>query len=118
MENKNFEDFKLCEYDNRDARVLLTTFPLHMQLFLLTVGLISRYRGTALNRINFRNRLQSLGCFSDVDIHVDTSKEGGHSDYEVTFSVKELKRMIGSVNTMVGNQEGCVMVGGQVCNNI
>jgi outer membrane protein insertion porin family len=49
-----------------------------------------------------------------VDIHVDTSKDGGQSDYEVTFSVKELKRMIGSVNTLVGNQEGCLMVGGKV----
>jgi hypothetical protein len=50
-----------------------------------------------------------------VDIHVDTCKDGGQSDYEVTFAVKELKRMIGSVNTLVGNQEGCVMVGGKVC---
>ncbi len=64
--------------------------------------------------ILIRNRLQSLGCFSDVDIHVDTSKEGGDSDYEVTFSVKELKRMVGSVNTLVGNQEGCVMLSGKV----
>ena len=64
-----------------------------------------------------RNRLQSLGCFSEVDIHVDTCKDGGQSDYEVTFSVKELKRMIGSVNTLVGNQEGCVMVGGKVRQN-
>ena len=61
-----------------------------------------------------RNRLQSLGCFSEVEIHVDTSKGGGQSDYEVTFYVKELKRVIGSVNTLVGNQEGCVMVGGKV----
>lgn len=65
---------------------------------------------------DIRNRLQSLGCFSDVDIHVDTSKEGGDSDYEVTFSVKELKRMVGSVNTLVGNQEGCVMLSGKMTN--
>lgn len=70
-----------------------------------------------LKRFSFlddRNRLQSLGCFSEVDIHVDTCKGGGQSDYEVTFYVKELKRIIGSVNTLVGNQEGCVMVGGKV----
>ena len=30
-----------------------------------------------------RNRLQDLGCFSDVEIHIDTSKDGGKSDYEV-----------------------------------
>ena len=30
-----------------------------------------------------RNRLQDLGCFSDVEIHIDTSEDGGKSDYEV-----------------------------------
>ena len=30
-----------------------------------------------------RNRLQDLGCFSDVEIHIDTSQDGGKSDYEV-----------------------------------
>ena len=30
-----------------------------------------------------RSRLQDLGCFSDVEIHIDTSEGGGKSDYEV-----------------------------------
>jgi len=58
-----------------------------------------------------RNRLQDLGCFSDVEIHIDTSEDGGKSDYEVTFAVQELRRIKGSINTMVGNQEGSVMAG-------
>jgi len=29
----------------------------------------------------------------------------------VTFAVKELRRIVGSLNTMVGNQEGSVMAG-------
>lgn len=58
-----------------------------------------------------RNRLQDLGCFSDVEIHIDTSEDGGKSDYEVTFAVKELRRIVGSINTMVGNQEGSVITG-------
>jgi hypothetical protein len=32
-----------------------------------------------------RNRLQDLGCFSDVEIHIDTSEDGGKSDYEVIY---------------------------------
>jgi len=61
-----------------------------------------------------RNRLQSLGCFSEVEIHVDTSKAGGKRDYEVTFTVKEMNRIIGSVNTLVGNQEASLMLGAKV----
>lgn len=55
--------------------------------------------------------VSDLGCFSDVAIHIDTSSEGGPSDYEVTFKVQELKRVVGSVNTMVGNQEGSLITG-------
>ena len=29
----------------------------------------------------------------------------------MTFAVKELRRIVGSLNTMVGNQEGSVMAG-------
>jgi len=46
-----------------------------------------------------------------VDVQIDTAPEGSKTDYEVTFRVKELKRMAGAVNTMMGNQEGSVMVG-------
>lgn len=77
---------------------------------------VKQFQELVLTAQDIRNRLQSLGCFSDVAIHVDTAKDGGPSNYEVTFSVQELKRIIGSVNTLVGNQEGCVMIGGKMPN--
>ena len=40
-----------------------------------------------------RNRLQDLGCFSDVEIHIDTSEDGGKSDYEV-LSCKYIKKIV------------------------
>jgi len=35
----------------------------------------------------------------------------GEKDYQVTFKVEELKKVQGSVNTMVGNNEGSLMTG-------
>jgi len=58
-----------------------------------------------------KGRLQELGCFKDVEIEIDTSKEGGAKDYEVTFAVQELRRVTGSMTTMVGNQEGSLTGG-------
>ena len=52
-----------------------------------------------------------LGCFSDVDIRIDTASGGGPADYEVTFQVTELGRARGTINTMVGNQEGSLLTG-------
>ena len=52
-----------------------------------------------------------LGCFSNVDVQIDTAQTGGQADFEVTFKVDELKRLSGAVNTMMGNQEGSVMLG-------
>ena len=55
--------------------------------------------------------IPGLGCFSNVDVQIDTAKDDGKSSYEVTFKVNELKRFSGAVNTMMGNQEGSVSVG-------
>lgn len=44
-------------------------------------------------------------------MQIDTAADGKKSDYEVTFKVDELKRVSGSVNTMMGNQEGSLIVG-------
>ena len=52
-----------------------------------------------------------MGCFSDVDIRIDTATGGGPDDYEVTFQVTELGRARGTINTMVGNQEGSLLTG-------
>ena len=58
-----------------------------------------------------RARLQSLQCFSAVEILIDTSEGGGAKDYEVTFVMDEVKRVQGAINTMVGNQEGSLTGG-------
>jgi len=57
-----------------------------------------------------RGKLQELGCFSDIAISIDAS-DSGSQDYEVRFEVTELKRVAGSVNTMVGNNEGSLSTG-------
>ena len=47
-----------------------------------------------------------------MDVHIDTSpSSGGTQDYEVTFKVTELRRVVGSVHTLVGNQEGSLQTG-------
>jgi len=71
---------------------------------------VSHFEDLVLQAQEVRGRLQELGCFSDVAINIDTSVSGPQ-DYEVTFEVKELKRVAGSVNTMVGNNEGSLMTG-------
>ncbi|CAB4060977.1 SAM50 [Lepeophtheirus salmonis] len=63
------------------------------------------------NAQDARIRLQTLGCFSDVVVQIDTSKEGGPQDYEITFKVKELGRIKGIVNTLFGNQQGSLQCG-------
>uniref|UniRef100_A0A1B6D716 Bacterial surface antigen (D15) domain-containing protein n=1 Tax=Clastoptera arizonana TaxID=38151 RepID=A0A1B6D716_9HEMI len=60
---------------------------------------------------NVRMKLDSLGCFQNIRIHIDTNK-ASETGYEVTFLVQELNRIKGSVNTMVGgNNEGSVVIG-------
>lgn len=71
---------------------------------------VTHFEELVLEAQEVRSRLQELGCFSDVAINIDTSRSG-QQDYEVTFEVKELKRVAGSVNTMVGNNEGSLMTG-------
>ena len=48
-----------------------------------------------------RMKLQSLGCFKTVNVLIDTSKGPNSSPngYEVTYTVKELKRVLGGINT-------------------
>ena len=55
--------------------------------------------------------ITGLGCFSNIDIQIDTALNGGRSDYEITYKVKELKRFSGAINTLMGNQEGSIQVG-------
>jgi len=71
---------------------------------------VEDFEALVLTAQGVRGKLQELGCFSNVGIHIDAS-ETGYKDYEVTFKVEELKKVQGSVNTMVGNNEGSLMTG-------
>ncbi|TNN40460.1 Sorting and assembly machinery component 50 B [Liparis tanakae] len=60
-----------------------------------------------------RQRLLRLGIFKEVEVLIDTS-EGSDAlpnGLDVTFEVTEVKRLTGSYNTMVGNNEGSMVLG-------
>jgi len=71
---------------------------------------VEHFEDLVLTSQEVRGKLQELGCFSKVGIHIDTSSTGV-KDYVVTFDVEETKRIVGSVNTLVGNNEGSLMTG-------
>ncbi|XP_031841540.1 sorting and assembly machinery component 50 homolog B isoform X2 [Nomia melanderi] len=65
-----------------------------------------------------KGKLESLGCFRSVGVYIDTS-EGPHATpdgVEVTFTVHEMRRLVGGINTMVGNNEGSVIIGAKAPN--
>lgn len=57
--------------------------------------------------------METLYCFRNISIYVDTSKgpKSTENGLEVTFNVKELRRVVGGVTTQVGNNEGALIVG-------
>nr|Q803G5.1 RecName: Full=Sorting and assembly machinery component 50 homolog A [Danio rerio]AAH44493.1 Sorting and assembly machinery component 50 homolog (S. cerevisiae) [Danio rerio]AAI65595.1 Samm50 protein [Danio rerio] len=60
-----------------------------------------------------RQKLLRLGIFRHVEVVIDTA-EGADAlpnGLDVTFEVRELRRMTGSYNTMVGNNEGSMVLG-------
>jgi len=72
---------------------------------------VEHFEELVLKSQDVRNALKDLGCFSEVDVHIDTSEKGDRHSYEVTFKVSEVGRISGSVNTMVGHQEGSLFTG-------
>jgi len=78
---------------------------------LSTIFHVKHFEQLVLESQEVKSRLLALGCFSNIDIQIDTSKDGGPSDYEVTYRVNELKRLSGAVNTLMGNQEGSIQIG-------
>ncbi|XP_062856148.1 sorting and assembly machinery component 50 homolog A [Trichomycterus rosablanca] len=60
-----------------------------------------------------RQRLLRMGMFRQVEVVIDTSQgqDALPNGLDVTFEVKELRRMTGSYNTMVGNNEGSMVLG-------
>ncbi|MED6266077.1 Sorting and assembly machinery component 50 A, partial [Characodon lateralis] len=55
-----------------------------------------------------RQKLLRLGIFRKVEVVIDTSQgeDALPNGLDVTFVVTELRRLTGSYNTMVGNNEG------------
>uniref|UniRef100_A0A665X2R2 Sorting and assembly machinery component 50 homolog A n=1 Tax=Echeneis naucrates TaxID=173247 RepID=A0A665X2R2_ECHNA len=60
-----------------------------------------------------RQKLLRLGIFRKVEVVIDTSQgeDALPNGLDVTFEVTELRRMTGSYNTMVGNNEGSMVLG-------
>ncbi|KAJ0069869.1 hypothetical protein NL108_015414, partial [Boleophthalmus pectinirostris] len=60
-----------------------------------------------------RQKLLRLGIFRKVNVVIDTSRGEGAlpNGLEVTFHVTELRRVTGSYNTVVGNNEGSMVLG-------
>nr|XP_005988690.2 PREDICTED: sorting and assembly machinery component 50 homolog [Latimeria chalumnae] len=60
-----------------------------------------------------RERLLRLGIFKQVEVLIDTSQgeDAVPNGLDVTFDVTELRRLTGSYNTMVGNNEGSMVLG-------
>uniref|UniRef100_A0A8C5DQ03 Sorting and assembly machinery component 50 homolog A n=1 Tax=Gouania willdenowi TaxID=441366 RepID=A0A8C5DQ03_GOUWI len=60
-----------------------------------------------------RQKLLRLGIFRKVEVLIDTSRGEGAlpNGLDVTFEVTELRRLTGSYNTMVGNNEGSMVLG-------
>ncbi|XP_012170427.1 sorting and assembly machinery component 50 homolog isoform X3 [Bombus terrestris] len=71
-----------------------------------------------LRAYKVREKLQGLGCFGNIGIYIDTS-QGPHATpegVEVTFIVHEMRRLTGGISTMVGNNEGSVIIQGKAPN--
>ncbi|TRZ17857.1 hypothetical protein HGM15179_009265 [Zosterops borbonicus] len=60
-----------------------------------------------------REKLLRLGIFRQVDVLIDTchGDDALPNGLDVTFEVTELRRLTGSYNTMVGNNEGSMVLG-------
>lgn len=58
-------------------------------------------------------KLDELGCFKNISVYIDTSKgpKSTPDGLEVTFNVREHKRLTGGVSTQVGNNEGALLIG-------
>ncbi|XP_033106136.1 sorting and assembly machinery component 50 homolog B-like isoform X2 [Anneissia japonica] len=63
-------------------------------------------------------RLEALGIFSSVGVLVDTAKGPGAkpNGMDITFKVKETRRLLGSAHTTVGNNEGTLALGAKMPN--
>lgn len=58
--------------------------------------------------LSAKSYLHELGIFKDVSVYIDVSRgeNASPNGYEITFKGKELSRIVGSVGTEVGQNEG------------
>ncbi|KAL0099298.1 hypothetical protein PUN28_020102 [Cardiocondyla obscurior] len=66
-----------------------------------------------------KERLQELECFRNVRVFIDTSKgpDATPNGVEVTYTVREMKRLVGGISTMIGgNNEGSLVVNAKAPN--
>ena len=64
-------------------KIEIMLYPFQVAASIEPVLKVQHFEELVLAAQDARNRLQDLGCFSDVEIHIDTSEDGGKSDYEV-----------------------------------
>ncbi|XP_046639172.1 sorting and assembly machinery component 50 homolog [Daphnia pulicaria] len=70
------------------------------------------FQQVVLKSQEVRSKLEKLGCFKNVGVFIDTSRgeDASSNGLEITFSVKELKRVLGGITTLVGNNEGSLVI--------
>ena len=76
------------------------------------------FQQVVLKAQEVRRKLEGLGCFRSVSVLINTSRgpDSSPNGLEVTFNVKELKRVLGGINTLVGNNEGSLIIGSNLPN--
>ncbi|XP_055857569.1 SAM50-like protein CG7639 [Episyrphus balteatus] len=69
---------------------------------------VTNFQDVMLEAMNANSYLNELGIFKEVNIKIDVSHapDATPNGYEVTFKGKELSRLVGSIGTEVGQNEG------------
>lgn len=75
--------------------------------------LANDFQEVILKTRDVRKQLETLGAFKQIAVAIDTSTGPKSSPHglEVTFNVQEVKRVVGGINTLVGNNEGSMVIG-------
>jgi outer membrane protein insertion porin family len=79
---------------------------------------VKDFQAVVLKANEIRTQLEKLGCFRSVSVLIDTSKQpnASPSGLEITYTVEELNRLSGGINTQIGNNEGSVVIGSKLPN--
>lgn len=76
------------------------------------------FQDVIIRAYKVKGKLESLGCFRNIGVYIDISQgpQATPDGVEVTFTVREMRRLIGGINTMVGNNDGSVIIGAKAPN--